>query len=51
MPAQRVTKNGKPGYRWGSKGKVYSYTAGDEVGRKKAKAKAIKQGIAIGEEK
>ena len=47
MPIERVTKNGKPGYRFGKSGKVYTYTAGDEASRKRARAKAAKQERAI----
>lgn len=47
MPVQRCTKNGKPAYRWGKSGKAYTYTAGDEESRKRAKKKAEKQGIAV----
>ena len=47
MPVQKATKNGRPGYRWGSSGKVYTYTPGDEEGRKRAKKKAEKQGQAV----
>ena len=47
MPVQRCRKNNKPGWRWGSSGACYTYKAGDEEGRKKAKRKAILQGIAI----
>lgn len=47
MPIERVVKDGKPGYRWGKNGKTYTYTPGDEEGRKRAKSKAEKQGRAI----
>jgi hypothetical protein len=47
MPIQRVTKNGKPAYRYGDEGKAYTYSAGNVAGRKRAKRKAIQQGLAI----
>jgi len=47
MPIQQVTKNGKPGYRYGVQGKVYTYIPGNEASRKRAKQKAIDQGLAI----
>lgn len=47
MPVQRTTKDGKPGYRWGSKGKVYTYTPGNKSSTEKAKKKAERQGRAI----
>lgn len=47
MPIVRVQKNGKPGFRYGSRGKVYTYTAGHAKSRLVAKKKAIKQAVAI----
>jgi hypothetical protein len=47
MPIQRTTQNGKPGYRYGEAGKVYTYSPGNAASRKAAKKKAIKQGLAI----
>lgn len=49
MPIKRCKENGKPGYKCGNQGKCYTYSSGDEAGRKAAKKKAIKQCIAIGE--
>ncbi len=49
MPLKRCQSDGKPGYKWGDAGKCYTYTPGDDVARKQAKQKAIKQGIAMGE--
>jgi hypothetical protein len=46
MPVHRTTKGGKPGYQWGSSGKVYTYTPGNKASRERAKAKAGKQGAA-----
>jgi hypothetical protein len=47
MPVHRTTKNGKPAYKWGKSGKAYTYTAGNEASRKRAKQKAIDQGVAV----
>lgn len=47
MPIQRTTKDGKPGYRYGDTGKVYTYTPSNTASRLAAKKKAIKQGLAI----
>ena len=40
--------DGKPGYKWGSSGKCYTYTPGDNNGKQNAKKKAMKQAVAIG---
>jgi len=47
MPVKRVVSNGKPAYKWGTVGKAYPYTAGNEASREKAKKKAINQGLAV----
>jgi len=47
MPVKRVQKDGKPGYRYGTKGKVYVYTPGNAASRAAAMNKAIKQALAI----
>lgn len=46
MPVERVTVGGKPGYRWGQSGKVYTYTAGSAASRARAYAAATRQGQA-----
>ena len=46
MPVHACQEGGKPGYRWGSKGKCYTYTRGNEASRKRAHAKAERQGRA-----
>ena len=46
MPVHSCQENGKPGYQWGSKGKCYTYTPGNDASRKRAKAKAEAQGRA-----
>ena len=48
MPVERCVEDGKPGYRWGKRGKCYTYAPGDEKGRAKAKQKAYIQGLAMG---
>jgi len=47
MPVKTCSEGGKPGYKYGNRGKCYTYTPGDETSRKTAKLKAIKQGIVI----
>lgn len=47
MPIERATKGGKPGYRYGDTGKVYTYKPGNAASRLAAKKQAIKQGLAI----
>jgi len=49
MPLKRCRKDGKPGYKWGDRGKCYTYTPNNDKERREAKKKAIKQGIAIGD--
>ena len=46
MPVERVTVNGRPGYRWGREGKAYLYTPGSATSRARAYALATKQGQA-----
>ena len=47
MPVRRTTKNGKPAYQYGKTGAKYAYKPGDEASRKRAKKRAIMQGLAI----
>jgi hypothetical protein len=47
MPVQSCNQNGRPGYKYGESGACYTYSPGDESGRKKAKQKAFIQGAAI----
>lgn len=47
MPVQECQKDGKPGFKWGSEGKCYTYTEGNDRSRERARSKARKQGIAI----
>ena len=46
MPVHTCQENGKQGWKWGSKGKCYTYTKGDKEGSKRARAKAERQGRA-----
>lgn len=46
MPVESCQLNGKPGFRWGSSGKCYTYTEGDKASMDRAKQKAGKQGQA-----
>ncbi len=48
MPVRTCEDDGRPGYRWGSKGKCYTYDPDNEASRKKAKEKAHLQGVAAG---
>jgi len=46
MPINSCFENGKPGYRWGERGKCYTYTANDKKSMQEAKNKANLQGVA-----
>lgn len=47
MPIQQCSANGKPGYRWGSRGKCYTYEPGNPASKRRAKALALRQARAI----
>lgn len=47
MPVTVGRDNNGPYYKWGKTGKHYYYKVGDEHSRKKARKKAIRQGVAI----
>lgn len=47
MPVERAEENGKPGFRYGDGGKIYTYTPGNEDSMNEAKRKAHVQGYAI----
>ena len=47
MPVQSCRLNNKPGLKWGSSGKCYTYTAGNASSRNRARNKAETQGRAI----
>lgn len=46
MPVHQCQDGGKSGWKWGSKGKCYTYTRGSKEGSKRARAKAEAQGRA-----
>ena len=48
MPVIRCSSEGLPGFKFGSKGKCYTYEEGDAEGRASARRKAEAQGQAIG---
>jgi hypothetical protein len=47
MPVETCQVDGSPGYRWGDHGKCYRYEVNNEWSRKRARAKAERQGRAI----
>jgi len=47
MPVESCSLNGKPGFRYGERGKCYTYTPGDKSSMQEARRKANNQGIAI----
>lgn len=47
MPIKSCQKDGKPGFKFGDRGKCYTYTAGNEASRRVALAKAQAQMRAI----
>jgi len=49
MPINRCSKDGKPGFKWGSSGACYTYTSGDDKSIADAKKKVLAQATAIGE--
>lgn len=47
MPVQACRLNNKPGFKFGSTGRCYVYTAGNAQSRNRARNKAAAQGRAI----
>jgi len=47
MPVQRCQQDGKPGFKWGKRGKCYTYNPNDTKGKAEARLKAETQGRAI----
>jgi hypothetical protein len=47
MPIKNCQENKLPGYKWGDKGKCYTYDPKDETARKAAYEKVLKQMKAI----
>ena len=48
MPVISCNENNRPGWKYGASGRCYTYNTGDKKGAAKAKLKAVKQGLAIG---
>ena len=48
MPVMSCNENNRSGFKYGTSGKCYTYNFGDKKGAAKAKLKAVKQGLAIG---
>lgn len=46
-PMMRCTAGGKPGFKWGERGKCYTYTPSNKASINKAKRKARMQGKAV----
>ena len=46
MPVQRCALEGRPGFKWGERGRCYAYEAGDRASRERAREKAEAQGRA-----
>lgn len=47
MPVQRCQHNGRPGFRWGERGRCFTYAPGDQAGLERARERAAAQGRAI----
>jgi hypothetical protein len=47
MPVEQCQLKGKPGYRWGKRGKCYIYEPNNEADRQRARRLAERQGRAI----
>ena len=47
MPIERPTVEGRPAWRYGANGTPYGFSARDPVSSKRAKKRAIRQGLAI----
>ena len=47
MPVKSCSLGGKPGYKWGDRGKCYTYTSGNEKSKNYAKQKAYIQGLSL----
>ena len=46
MPVEECTENGKPGFKWGSRGKCYTYNPNKKGAAARARVKAELQGRA-----
>jgi hypothetical protein len=47
MPVMRCISEGRPGFRWGSEGKCYTYAPSDPASRERARRQAERQGQAV----
>jgi hypothetical protein len=47
MPVMRCSEESRPGFRWGSEGKCYTYAPGDPASRERARRQAERQGRAV----
>ena len=47
MPVRPCRSKGKPGYKYGSSGKCYTYSSGNAQSQVAARKRAEKQGTAI----
>jgi len=47
MPVQPCREGGKPGFKFGERGKCYTYESGNETSRERARELAARQGRAI----
>lgn len=47
MPVQACSSEGRPGFKWGSEGKCYTYTEGNTRSKARARMQAAAQGRAI----
>lgn len=48
MPVKNCQLEGQPGYKWGDQGKCYTYDPSSDSSKRRARQKAINQGLAIG---
>ncbi len=49
MPLKRCQLGERPGWKWGDRGKCYTYPKGDRAAGATAKLKALRQAAAMGE--
>lgn len=47
MPVQSCKQDNKPGFKWGSSGKCFTFNPNDPSSRNRARRKAQDQGAAI----
>jgi len=49
MPVMRCQRDNEQGYKWGDSGFCYIYKSGNQESKDKARERALKQGLAIGD--